>query len=453
MNPTECSIDFSEIEARPLLLTRNMSSTQMRLKDLQERGEARFNIRASYQRPNRWKIEAKNKLIATIMAKGPIPELLAYEYDPSNEEDKSLLHQGCREEIIDGHHRTETILQFMKSDPIVFEDSTAKDPIPKMISWNVTQGDKTYYLFYQNTRANEKWISKKPKKQQQYYCFFTPELRRRFDDYELRIVRIVERLTLAQRREIFTSLQGGEDIKNSDKIKNLPSFERFAQSGCGDSMLTVFYPHCSKQAKQYYTQWLFRLYEMFKAHKTGGNVLDAYLTNDTTYKKRAEREDTVIDDETFDGFYEMFQKFMDFLDSREVIFNPTQIFALFHHLFEYRKVVISKDSLKEFAKEGQDKTEFWEGNSIPQSKRADYYTEVKFELDALRNEELRNKALRNKKPRKKSLEEGTICEMCGNPFDDTGSDISLHSECVENCDKSCVSSDLSEFPGCDFSVN
>lgn len=62
MNPTECSIDFSEIEARPRLLERNMSSTQMRLKDLQERGETRFNIRAPYQRPNRWKIEAMDNL-------------------------------------------------------------------------------------------------------------------------------------------------------------------------------------------------------------------------------------------------------------------------------------------------------------------------------------------------------------------------------------------------------
>jgi hypothetical protein len=447
MNPTECSIDFSEIEARPLLLRKHMSQAQYKLKDISGRfKEGEYNIRAPYQRPNRWNIDTKDKLIGTIMAKGPIPELLSYEYDEKNEEDNELMDGHFREEIIDGHHRTETIFQFMESKPIVLDDSSSESSREHMISWNFTQGSQTFHLFYKRTDENARWISKKPRDKQKNYCFFTETLRSQFDNYELRFVRIVERLTLEQRRDIFTCLQGGEDIKNSDKMKNLPSFERFEQSDFGELMLSFFFGHCTKQAHKYYTHWLCRLYEMFRVYKTRGDVMDAFLTKDSVYIKRAQKNSIVFDDETFGEFHEMFRKFMNLLRTldKSVKFNPTQMFALFHHMFEYGEIIISKKKLKTFADNGKTEKDIWE-SKVAQPERIEYYREVRLNLDTLRNE-----ALHKKRPRKKLSD--TVCSTCGNPFDDTGSDISLHSECVENCDKSCVSSDLSEFPGCDFSV-
>jgi hypothetical protein len=153
------------------------------------------------------------------------------------------------------------------------------------------------------------------------------------------------------------------------------------EKGYEQMMEDVFFKHCSKQALKYWINWVARCFLLFTRHKE--EVVDNFLTNDTTIKKWINLNLACFnpDDEVLRNFDDKFTTFIAFLQKVDdnVKLNPTQIFALFHHLCNDESSTTDENLLLShmnlFAKDGSSmrKRSLWEKDL--DTPRRDYFNE------------------------------------------------------------------------------
>ena len=195
------------IRERTLVLTQDTTVDKLSIEHaiLIFGNPAKVNLRPIYQRNLRWKIKQYVDFVNTIMIHGYIPNIVLYKLH--DEDDREYLTNKF--ECIDGQHRLCTIFKFKNSEPILIGKRE------HMITWHHQHTDT--YLFYIRNAHTEKWRTKHPTKKVSY---LTEKEKSDFDECRITVEQIMCRMTYDERCRMFTTLQQGTPVLNSDLYKN-----------------------------------------------------------------------------------------------------------------------------------------------------------------------------------------------------------------------------------------
>lgn len=293
----------------------------------------RINMKPPYQRPYEWTYLTSCKLINTVMTNGIIPGLINYEY-----QDDDIRIDDFRCENIDGQHRLKTIYAYRNGKYIELENK--KKFVPSWIYIEEDNPNEKEYVFYSETDDVKEWCESKqiiPK-------YMTKKEQDHFDNYALEIRTICDPLTIRQRRALFSSLQNGAQVKNSNFLKNIvsnPFIDYLSKYNFEEKMKFILNKHCTKCSLNYWVQWITRLYLIFveknKKEYSMETISRLFTKKDSEYKNMIETVEKL--DMRFDIsekekilFYENFNRFYNFIIQFYFKFNPTKLFSLFAHL-------------------------------------------------------------------------------------------------------------------------
>ena len=351
-----------------------------------------INLRPRYQRQIRWKPEAMNSFIDSVFKGRYIMPVLMYALHPEDLTGRYTIDTNYESEVLDGQHRLWTLNAFrtarlqklpnVKKEFIVYwdyVDETAEFPEHQCV-------------FYEQTNDVENWCKENGKTPQ----YLSKEEKRIFDKTVIKVATITSRLTIDERRQEFISLQNGVPVRNSDLLKNMTKSKLIALGDLEnyEEMMDTFYAHCSKKSDLYRINWVVRCFLLFEKHRLGElneqTLSQVFLTDDTEIGKMVKNNLPILNpsDEVLNDFDDVFKDFISFLQRMddEQVLNPTQIFALFHHLCEEgRDLVILKSHMESFCKEGQKRPfkSLWKSAGVKATQRRDYFNECVFKLEAI----------------------------------------------------------------------
>lgn len=340
----------------------------------------KFNLCPSYQRDIRWHPTAMNDFIGTIMNNGLVPGIILYQLRTEEQIGENAQNEY---EVVDGQHRLYTINAFMEAK----EQTLTRIPKPFMVYWDYSPDTP---VFYKETDDVREWCvnnKKTPK-------FLTKDETKYFKKYQIITTNLRYPMTLNARKEIFMSLQKGVPVRNSDFLKNITDCKLVEFiSGHGYKQLMneeIIKKHCYKKTSDYWLHWVTRCFLMFVKKNCKGydkEAVDIFAIEDKKLNKvfKTNPECFNPDDDVLDRFDTKFQEFVTFLkDCGEKKFNPTQLFALFHHLCDEttnRVNVLSHAS--NFATNGYQKKyrTLWESNEENgMTVRKDYFNKCLTEI-------------------------------------------------------------------------
>ena len=335
-----------------------------------------------YQRDIKWQPDAMSDFIGTVMDNGLVPSIIMYQLQA---EDIAANKGKYKYEAVDGKHRL-TALHAFKTSAV--QTSTLNKKKLYIVHWCYEETDEkgnkhVQRVFYQDTPEVHKWYNDTYRVGSP--CFLNAEEKDAFDNYTVNITMIRSKLSLDQRREIFMSLQKGIPVRNSDYLKNMTVCKliaKFNENGF-ETKMNIFYNRCSKKATNYKIHWGGRQFLLFGASLDSTiDPVEIFLKRDTAIKEAIETNDAVLNptDEEFEAFDNKFNGFIEFLQGQEegLIFNPTQMFALFYHLCSVgddKKNIITSH-MKHFSQDGIKKEykSLWEGKSN-HYQRKEYFNE------------------------------------------------------------------------------
>lgn len=318
---------MSALRVRASLLPSGAQSESARIRDLVSRLDDKVDLRPTYQRDIRWGRDKMNELIATVMRNGLIPGLITYKLQAGDERAKP----SHRWECIDGQHRIFTLSHFLLGRPVSLDGKEF------MLCWvHVAEDKSETHVFYEENEDTKRWAARFPSHR---FDYMTEDEKDAFADFKLEIKEIRDPLTLAQRCQIFTSLQQGVQVRNSDLLKNFTDvrlvhfiqYEKKWEAPFKAAMLA----HCHLKAKNYWLNWVIRCYLMlfpisYDEAADGFKVRDSKITD--MIKKNDPRLNSPADQEK--EFETAMTRFLSFLDTLPpgVRFSPAKFFALFQHL-------------------------------------------------------------------------------------------------------------------------
>jgi hypothetical protein len=332
----------------------------------------KINTRPVYQRRIRWKFNAMNSFVGSVFNCRYIQPILMYKLHPEDltANNYKKLNGRYNYEVMDGQHRLYTLAAFC---------SAKKQRLPHIskefvVHWvHEVVDDNGYknknYIFYEETEDVKNWCRETGITPQ----FLSEEGKEFFVSTNIKVTTITSRLTINERRQEFMSLQNGVPVRNSDLLKNMTDckFVESFEYNDAEILMEKFFSNCSRKASNYWTQWICRCFLLFKRFKhfdTVAPVSDIFLFTDTYIQKIIKTNHTLLNpsETEITEFYDIFNEFIEFLQSlsEDVIFNPTQIFALFYHLcHENRNIEILSSHMNIFSKAGQRKDfkNMWEG--------------------------------------------------------------------------------------------
>lgn len=356
----------------------------------------KINTRPVYQRHIRWKPNAMNSFIDSVFKRRYVQPILMYQLHP--EDLSASNYTNCSKkyeyEVMDGQHRLYTLSAFQSAKLQVLPHISK----PFIVHWVHEVLDENgckvqICIFYEKTDDVVNWCKVTGKTPQ----FLTEEGKKNFDNTIIKVATITSRLTINERREEFMSLQNGVPVRNSDYLKNMTECKFVASFEYNDAevLMETFFSHCSKKASNFWTQWICRCYTLFSRFKKEGDpsvkpVSEYFLHNtDTAIKNLIKSNNTLLNppETVLDEFYDVFKGFIEFLQNLKetIIFNPTQIFALFYYLCdEKRNTQIILTHMENFAKAGQEKNKkkMWENTEDNETRRK-YFNECLCELNEM----------------------------------------------------------------------
>ena len=390
-----------------------------------------INLRPEYQRHIRWKPEAMNKFIDSVMNKRFMPTVLMYRLQSGDYTGKYELESNrhYENEVMDGQHRLYTLNAFK---------SSKKQKLPYIskefiVHWVVEQKDENgnalpkIHVFYENTTDVTDWCNSVGIVPE----YLSREGKKIFDDTTIRLTTIASKLTMNERRAEFLSLQNGIPVRGSDLLKNEVGCKLMVEFNAHEYeelMDETFFKHCTKKAPQFKVNWAARCYLLFKAKQVNNPYpAEEFLIGDKVIGDRIKKSHSSLQPscEEFAEFHDKFLDFIELLNSvgESVTFNPTQIFALFYHVCttEYNQEnVISY--MPYFSKDGQAKhlKNLWESTTIELGQRREYFNECIKQLS-----EMKTKACAyDERPITKQLKKqvwskcvNNKCEICHNEID------------------------------------
>jgi hypothetical protein len=331
-----------------------------------------INRRPIYQRPMRWRPDAYNDLIGTIMNNGVVPGLYMYRLHP---EDKVDQEQGkYNYEVVDGQHRLYGIKSFVEST----YQSLPHIKKPFVVHWDHEKADengnkKVVRVFYKKTPDVEEYYRMTYKEGSPEYL--TKDEKDDFDDFTIGITMFRSKMSMDDRRGEFMTLQKGVPVRNSDYLKNQTKCKlmiAFAEHD-HEQMMSVLLEHCTKKASNFWIQWDTRLFLLWARAKNAHSTIQPstiFVKTDPFIKVMINSNAPDLDNFTPEQFVEyhlMFETFIELLKSGGFKLNPTQLFALFYHLCSGRRALdIIKTNMPTsvFAEEGKEKynKKMWESD-------------------------------------------------------------------------------------------
>ena len=344
-----------------------------------------INLRPRYQRHIRWKPDAMNAFIDSVMRKRYIMPILMYMLHPEDLTGMYTSDTIYEYEVMDGQHRLYTLNAF-KSSKLQKLPYVSKSFI---VHWYYEEmGENNFktphYIFYEKTEDVENWCKETNKVPE----YLSREGKRNFDNTVIKLTTIVSNLTMNQRREEFVSLQNGAPVRGSDLLKNAVGCKLVAaldHYGYEALMDDIFFPHCTKKASKYWVQWVARFYLLFTRFNTQDcphPPSETFLKGDSKLQKLVKTGHSQLSpsDDEFNAFHDVFLEFIGFLQNLDeaILFNPTQIFAIFYHLCDENN---QKDDIVShmpmFSKMGQrkDLKNLWESSTVELEPRRKYFNE------------------------------------------------------------------------------
>jgi len=342
-----------------------------------------------YQRDIKWSSENMCDLISTIMYSGIIPGIMLYKYQRDDERSVPSYQYEC----IDGQHRIFAITHYFNSEPVVLP---GKKPFFVFLRYKDVEGRETH-VFYKENEATQIWAAANRDKRIDY---MTEEEQTRFNDFALDIREIKDKLTLNQRRELFTSLQKGIPVRGSDLYKNMVKCPLVAfiteKMGWEKQTCDLLRDHLTLNIKAYWIHWVIRLFLIQKADTEEARV-KAFMVRDGEISKCIKTCDPRLNiTEEEEPLFEMaVTRFFAAFDTEEldgVKLSPTHFYALYTHLLdatEEREALVLghiKAMIEPLHKKYKG---MWDGRKIArgvvveEKQRADYFARVLDQLNTI----------------------------------------------------------------------
>ena len=335
-----------------------------------------INLRPEYQRHIRWRPDAMNKFIDSVMKKRYIMPVLMYRLQPSDLTGKYTADTVYKYEVMDGQHRLYTLNAFKSAELQTLPYITKKF----IVHWVLEQKDENgrtlppMHIFYKKTADVETWCSENniiPE-------YLTTAGQDLFDETVIKMTTIVSKLSMNERRSEFLSLQNGVPVRGSDLLKNeigCKLMVAFNQYDYEKMMDESFFKHCTKKAPKFNVNWMARCYLLFKSVGEE-HPSETFLINDKTISTRIKTSHSSLNpsDDEIAEFNDAFLDFVEFLSklTDSITFNPTQMFALFYCLCEnkYNHEIVHS-YMPYFSKDGQAKyfKNLWESEDFEPRRR------------------------------------------------------------------------------------
>ncbi len=343
------------------------------------------NLRPIYQRQIEWKPENMNKYIAWLMDNGLNFEITIY--DLHSDERVGKNEKFCRE-VIDGQHRLFTIKAFYDSTYRYI--LTCKKGF--VVYWPYEYTDEkgiTHYLkiFYQKTNDVIDFC----KEQKFTPTYLSEENKDYFNRYKLKLLTITNKMSEDARGKLFMEIQKSAPVRGSNLLKNTDSLlMRMARCNAYEEiMIHTFFEKCSKQAKQYWSNWVCRMYLLYLLANNEYNELkkfsktidefkskesqSAYIfgTKDKNYADIILKNEPILNPENslLENFNNVFENYMEFLKTIVCELNAIQMFALFYVLCDtnLNKDNINSNILK-LSLEGKKNGKLWLNKDLQRCK-------------------------------------------------------------------------------------
>lgn len=293
----------------------------------------KLNRRPAYQRNLAWSEDQKSKYIDTIMSNCPSPVLLLY-----------MCPEDVENECIDGQNRMNTIKEYIEQD--------SSDPFP----WMIVKEDSIEYVYYNNLRTMEGFLefyskknAKKSKKKITYRGMTDMEMKR-FNNYEVVISTIREKLTFEQRQEIFMRWQNGTPIAQCDAFKN--EHYEFCKFVVEKSLDTTLAKRIGDLLKSGTNNWLWDIYRIMHViyESNEDNAILASIQARTNIVKNA------IPKEKYDELHKHTEKFLKKLEPLSAFKKNMHISFILGYIYLYkispenvRNIIEKKEFLLDFA--------------------------------------------------------------------------------------------------------
>lgn len=339
-----------------------------------------INLRPIYQRDIRWTLPKMSGFLNTIMYSGIVPEILLYKL---SEEERDEYKYEC----IDGQHRLFTIYHFRSGK---YVELPGKTKFLIYIEYYNEETSQTEHIFYEeNDNTKEHQINHPSTK----VSYLSKRERDDFDDFVLNIKTITKRLHINERREIFTALQNGIPVRNSDELKNFtnrPFIQYLSDISMEPKMRELLKNNCTRKVDRYWIQWTTKLWH-FVNNYDNKKKSEIFTIGDSEIRKNIKKRNHPLLDttpellQTFDIAFNRFYNFLRSPHNENIKLNPTILFALFIHLMDsdINREQILTSHLPFISKNGMDKVHknMWE-NTSKQEVRSTYFNEVLNELES-----------------------------------------------------------------------
>jgi hypothetical protein len=200
---------FARLQTRSTTTPRTVQSIY---RDFLENNK--LDLTPSYQRARCWKQPQNCGLINSIMRNWPTPLLTFYRLHPEEPDDAAAYARGVRYECVDGQNRLFAIRAFYTGTPLE-NDKGRSEPV-------LWEGQAALRL---------------PGGIQLRDCM--EEQQEWFYSYEIAVTVIEHRMSLAERKAMFTRLQDGTRISRAEYLKNTehPVSQFVSRTGLRDRLL------------------------------------------------------------------------------------------------------------------------------------------------------------------------------------------------------------------------
>ena len=325
----------------------------------------KVNLRPCYQRHLRWSIENYIAFICTIMIVGYIPAIVLYKL---HDDDREELSSSYKHECIDGQHRLNAIIHYIKSEPIIINNKK------HMITWYHEKSDT--HVFYSKNEDTEKWKNETDKK----VSYMTDNEQSHFNECRIPIDLILCKLTYDQRCDMFVSLQQGKLVRNSDLFKNYVRIPLISHIHKTMKMEETYRNTiCARLTTNSNQNWIFCAVRMFMIILESNKANEWVKTTDTQIKNKIKEKKPKIMNITQEQiqFAETkINKWISFLDNlnASIKFTPVQMLATFVYFQE-----INTDDVDNLAVRLTE----WAGKGTKEMKRMWYQKEYIEELNGL----------------------------------------------------------------------
>ena len=335
--------------------------------------DGRIDRHPVYQRDVSWSLGNMCSLIHTIMHNGLLPGILLYKLQADDEKASPLFKYEC----VDGQHRLFTISHYVRSEPVTI----GKKIVMITLHYEEPESDRIVHVFYKENEHTRRWAAEHSDLTVSY---MTEAEQDHFNEFQLDMREIKNKLTLDQRRDIFLSLQKGVPVRGSDLYKNkvnIPLVRFLSEEKRLENVTKeVFQQHLQQKPEKYWLHWLIRFWLILRSDPE--ERTEAFLTKDSEITAMMKKNDPVLHTtgEENARLWAAVERFFGFLSSMPTgtKLSHTLFFAMYTALIDMDDpaAAIVATHLRNMNEEGTAKQrKIWENRAEPEERR-EYFEDL-----------------------------------------------------------------------------